>query len=840
MFTWMTMYAELAEKVLRYRDRQKELIDLIKEMDTSGLPVVSVEDKKDGVAVPLGEIDPFTFFACFNRGQTVENKKAILARIKEKLGLHAPVPTDFAGLPVVNNMKSWFFPYVATRKMEDIPSLWSLATAAAKGGPETLDPALFDRCLQITSVGPGKLTMGLFWLNPKQYVACDSVNQQLFKSRGIDVYVEDWATYKELAERVKAELGTKYHEVSQQAFELAEANARDEAAGDAEEKGAPSRFWAGGFQWGAESKLDDFTSNNYWQIGHSKDDPKAAAKKTWQRFALINVGDRFAIKGYGGRNDLNIHYLGEVLSKSDDGIIRLSKIDRPLYKGKAPSGPNWFDTLIPIDTEGAIDAIFRDPPATLDPDAALNLILYGPPGTGKTYRVVERAVQIIDGSAPADHKAHKTRYDELSRDGRVGFITFHQSYSYEDFIEGIRPVLTSDDEGVVPRYECRAGVFKRLATTALFDCLERIDIDVKTPPFETLWTALLTKIEEEPDAVYPGLTPKTSYQFAVTPRGNIDGMNKVSGKTLSCSRRVVEKVFEAKRDQDTVNVSEVMAVVARGCHASLVAAVFKELKQLDASDATPRKATPMPLTFSEDEKADIVQRFLEVGHASGYRASITKKTKRYVLVIDEINRGNISKILGELITLVEADKRLTGENSLVVTLPYSGDRFAVPPNLFVLATMNTTDKSIALVDLALRRRFEFEELHVDLSVCHGLSDEMRFALNELNRRIALRKDRDHQIGHAYFVNVSDGDSFNRIFRRQIVPLLQEYFFNDWEGLKFVLAESSSAAGAVIKKIKGSDAREARTKWQWYFDAGDEEIDLLQTLASNYRSAGGTP
>jgi len=140
----------------------------------------------------------------------------------------------------------------------------------------------------------------------------------------------------------------------------------------------------------------------------------------------------------------------------------------------------------------------------------------------------------------------------------------------------------------------------------------------------------------------------------------------------------------------------------------------------------------------------------------------------------------------------------------------------------------------------LRRRFEFEELHVDLAVCDGLSDEMRFALDELNRRIALRKDRDHQIGHAYFVKVSDENGFNRIFRRQIVPLLQEYFFNDWEGLKFVLAESSSAAGAVIRKIKGSDAREARTKWQWYFDAGDEELDLLQTLISNYRGAGGTP
>ena len=196
--------------------------------------------------------------------------------------------------------------------------------------------------------------------------------------------------------------------------------------------------------------------------------------------------------------------------------------------------------------------------------------------------------------------------------------------------------------------------------------------------------------------------------------------------------------------------------------------------------------------YTKDEKAEIVQRFLAEGDKSGYKLKQASLCTRYVLIIDEINRGNISKILGELITLIETDKRLgvdDEQNSLIVTLPYSGEKFAIPANLYVVGTMNTADKSIALVDVALRRRFEFEEMQVRMDLCNGLTDQMRFALTELNRRITLRKDRDHQIGHAYFIRVADLAGFNQQFRKQIIPLLQEYFYNDWDGVRYVLGEN---------------------------------------------------
>src|SRR5690606_17787788 len=210
---------------------------------------------------------------------------------------------------------------------------------------------------------------------------------------------------------------------------------------------------------------------------------------------------------------------------------------------------------------------------------------------------------------------------------------------------------------------------------------------------------------------------------------------------------------------------------------------------------------------------------------------------RYVLIIDEINRGNISKILGELITLLEADKRIGAPNELKVTLPYSGEEFGLPQNLFLVGTMNTADKSLALLDVALRRRFKFFEYPPNFEVCEGMSQEMRRVLSKLNHRITVRKDRDHRIGHSFFIDIRNAADFNRVFHEEIIPLLQEYFFNDWDGLRFVLGENGQN-GKFIRALKSEKARGVRNRWQWYFDAG-KEIDCLGILTGNYFPANAT-
>lgn len=312
----------------------------------------------------------------------------------------------------------------------------------------------------------------------------------------------------------------------------------------------------------------------------------------------------------------------------------------------------------------------------------LNTILYGPPGTGKTWHTVTRAVAIIE-EKDVDEVEQEQR-DEIKRrfetyrdrnqdDKQVEMITFHQNTTYEDFIEGIRPVLNNDQasangqapsEGSSPgevQYEMREGVFRRIARHA-------------------------------------------------------------------------------------------------------------------------------------DQNRD----------------------KRYVLVIDEINRGNIARIFGELITLIEDSKRTDAHDEAWVTLPGSQDTFSVPPNLYLLGTMNTADRSIALLDTALRRRFKFIEMmpnpshegvnkNVDGVNCSRL-------LKAMNRRIAVLLDREHQIGHTYFLGVNDMDALAEAFQHGVLPLLQEYFYEDWEKISAALNDNGfvkrDAAPEELLKSGLADEKQA--------------------------------
>jgi len=394
-------------------------------------------------------------------------------------------------------------------------------------------------------------------------------------------------------------------------------------------------------------------------------------------------------------------------------------------------------------------------PITEDVPMSLNSILYGPPGTGKTYHTVQASVKAAEPSFKAKSRADlKKKYDELVADKRIRFVTFHQSYGYEEFVEGLR---ASSDQGQVS-YDVEPGIFKQICEQA------SQGVEADSDPLEQALEQFKAELEES--AV---LNLKTL-------RGNDFGVQYHGNTTF--------RVFpEATSHED----------LGRGYPVSI-----DNIRKLYRGLSTKK-------IYNSSYVKSILNHVKKTYNVSDYEAPKQGQAKNFVLIIDEINRGNISKIFGELITLIEDTKR-SGEGqdeALEVVLPNSGDSFTVPNNLYLIGTMNTADRSLAMMDTALRRRFDFvemmpkPELFNDITV-NGI--DLEELIRKMNQRIEVLYDREHTLGHAFFMPVKalvkDQDkAFNElksIFKNKIIPLLEEYFFEDWNKIRLVLGDNQKA------------------------------------------------
>ena len=342
------------------------------------------------------------------------------------------------------------------------------------------------------------------------------------------------------------------------------------------------------------------------------------------------------------QSDANVVYDGEEPKPADELILKFRFLGEAEEEISAPTQYERTKTMRP---------------------PSLNQVFYGPPGTGKTYRTSEEAVRICDGYVSEDRNEYMARYKELMEEGRIEFVTFHQSFSYEDFVEGLRPFVSSEHSSSGGfRLRVRNGVFKKIERRA--------------------------RIQGEPT----------------------DDMEWADDDSSG------EESFLGRYNPDNPNLP-------------------------------------------------------------------------YVLIIDELNRANISKVLGELITLLEEDKRLGNENEIKVQLPYSGERFGVTSNLYIIGTMNTADRSIALLDTALRRRFEFHEVMPDPSLLDDVDGiDLKGLLQSINDNIENKYDRDHQIGHSHFMKCKNRDDIEIAMRNHVIPLLTEYFYNRGEDVAEVLGD----------------------------------------------------
>lgn len=419
-------------------------------------------------------------------------------------------------------------------------------------------------------------------------------------------------------------------------------------------------------------------------------------------------------------------------------------------------------------------------PIDMTNNIPLNQILFGPPGTGKTYHTINKALAILDPEFLAQHqgesniarKALKARFDELAKAGRIDFVTFHQSFSYEDFVEGIRAV--TDNTSKQLRYEIVDGIFK----SCCMSNAATVEIEQSTEQSEPL-----------------DLNNRKIIHFRFGERGSSDAKIEAainSGQIKFDDIDAEAGDFIILADGNT----ELRAIgkVTNSDHQNKLTSVSwlkVFVRPLPLTELIPNPSAVHKQYKLKDKRVNF--EYLKELIAEPQQESVNFKNKeKKVLIIDEINRGNISRIFGELITLIEPSKRQGADEALEVVLPYSKSSFSVPDNLYLIGTMNTADRSLAGLDIALRRRFTFVEMPPKPELLADTEiDGVNIGklLDVMNQRIEVLLDRDHCLGHAYFLPLKQKRTLDKlavIFKSQIIPLLQEYFFEDWERIHWVL------------------------------------------------------
>jgi 5-methylcytosine-specific restriction protein B len=690
-FTWKPFYHELANELTRWENRQQELISFLEELRAQGFVITPLHDRgRDGTRFLLNEIDPFSFFGVFNRRIAYDQRIAILRQAKSLFNLKNELPEDLDGIPLLNNMKSWFFSGQFTRRADDVRKLWRVFQLALRENPleEPAFAQAFDEALSVKQTNVN-LTMGLFWIRPDTFLSLDQTNRSYLGLR----LPEGGLTASYYISTIKSvtETGRPFTEISLAAWGLENERVRKIA----ESKEAEYRAWGGVNYWLVSAHWDDrdpadqterFLQEGIWEN-------RDQSRNTTDIFAM-RVNDRIAIKAVSTqRKGLPFNAQNRTVPRMSIkaiGTIVANRIDGRTVE--VEWDPNFEEKTWYFFTNRK--AIWR-----LRPDAG--------------YRFKEYAERLRD------------------------FVWFGKDQDYDWFLKHM------DDESTVDESED--------------DEAKQV---VRSHGVQDLIAAGAFLSEDEIVEILARLRSKKAMILQGPP-----GV----GKTFLAPK--LAHVLMQEVDNDRLEMVQ--------------------FHQSYSYDDFVRGYRPLETKGGG------------FGIQNGVFYNFCMKAihdpdRDYVFIIDEMNRGNLSQIFGELLMLIEADKRGPG---FAVPLVYQNPdepRFYVPQNLYLIGLMNLADRSLANMDYALRRRFVFVTLQpqyeserfrnwlLDRSMKPELVDLIVARMTALNRQI--REDpllgENYQIGHSYFTPPGDNFAgldlnwYRSIVRAEIAPLLKEYWFDN--------------------------------------------------------------
>ena len=679
-FTWIPYYKEFAQRLTQFQKDRKRLLNLI--YDNRDELLAKYLHDQGGEGDLLEDIDPFTVFGLFNRGIKHENRINSVKLFKNILDIKADIPKDFEGIPVLNNQKSHFFGFRSHRGKNDIQNLWNLFIKVVndENFEEEYNTVIKQFIIKVN------ITMGLFWIRPKKFLAFDRTNRQYLKEQyGIKLpnKAPEYSEYMKILDSINKKMASG--EIKENTFYELSANA-----------------------------------NN---LGYDNSDY--------------------------------------------DSYLEWGSFYTELWKKRK------------------------------------NVILQGAPGTGKTYRIPELVVRLCEPEFDANNATRKelmSVYNRLKEEKRVMFTTFHQSMDYEDWLEGLRPVLENDQV----TYKIEPGIFKRLCTEAERPFSAKKDVNISDDAI--VWKVSLSGTGDNPvrrdcmkngyirigwDGYGENITEETDWSIhngeGKTILNAFINTMKVGDIVMSCySSRTIDAVGIVTGEYEWHDNFEHYKRVRRVKW--LVKDINEDIVKLN-DDKTMTLGTVYRLNAITLDK---VKSLLDKYEAS---KTLIDNNKPYVIVIDEFNRGNVSKIFGELITLLEPDKRKGMRNAESVLLPYSKKEFYIPSNVFLVATMNTADRSLDTIDYAIRRRFAFitvkpqeidddnfnSELFREVSSLF-ISNYDEYAESGFDDTIKLLpaetlseeyRPEDVWIGHSYFIMDGEYALQDRLLF-EIIPLLEEY------------------------------------------------------------------